>query len=421
MNLALKIYKKLNLKRDLAHNYNLFAVLSINKSSYQDAIKYANLAAEIAETIDSKANQFEAYINLSKSYEAIGDFEKAFDFLAKSNGIHIELTNAEIQQKVADITLKYDYDKKLQEVENQRKIDLAKQKASIDLQNMIIAIISIAVFLLVVLSIFLINSVRTKKKKNELLTEQKKSIDLQNAQLEELNQKLNELNDTKDKFFSIIAHDLKNPIYSLNTMAQIVDSEYETMDETEKKDFIGHISRSSSHVYSLLDNLLTWSRSQRNQIKYLPIEGNIVDFLKTSFDGIEIQVSDKDIEFFLDLENTTIYSDVNLLNTIVRNILSNAIKFTPPKGQIKVSGKVSEGYFLLSIKDSGVGMTKEKLDTLFTTGKNVSTPGTNNEKGTGLGMIISKEFAIKNGGDIKVTSIQGEGTEFTVYIPKKAN
>lgn len=340
---SLKIYKNLNLVRDIAHNYNLLADYYIATKNYKKSIRYAKLAYETSDSITSKANLLEACRNLSLSYSNLGDYKKAFEFQVEATSIYTELTREESRQKLAALTLEYEYDKKIQQIESNQKIEHEKQEANIHSRNMVILIISIVGIFLIIFAIFLYRSNLLKKHKNLQLLAQKDSIDEKNKQLKQMNHKLNELNDTKDKFFSIIAHDLKNPIYSLNSMAQIVSTEYDTIDDHEKKDLIGHISRASAYVYSLLENLLTWSRSQRNQINYSPIEGQPDVILQTTLEGISLVASEKKIDFNYEMEKATVFSDINLLNTVVRNILSNAVKFTPPDGKVNVIGEKRMG------------------------------------------------------------------------------
>lgn len=415
---ALDIYKKLNLVRDIAHSYNLLSDYYNSVSAPKKALSYAKLAFVTADSLNSNANLYEAYKNMSLAYSSMEKYKEAFENQSKANEIFLAISNDETKQKIAAMSVEYEYQNKIREIESKQQVERARQEANIGYRNMIIFAISIVALFLFVFAYFLYSSNKNKKIKNDLLTKQKQSINRQNKQLESMNHKLEDLNNTKDKFFSIIAHDLKNPVYSLNSMAQIVAEEYDTMQETEKREFVGHIHQSSKHLYSLLENLLTWSRSQRNQIEYQPVEADINSVLGVTIHGMRLATDRKNIQLNEKLgRETTVVTDVNLLNTIVRNILSNAIKFTPKGGKIEIGGSISGDYYMLSIKDSGVGMSSEKLETLFKTGDNKSTPGTENEKGTGIGLIISKEFALKNGGDISVKSTVGEGTTFTISVP----
>jgi signal transduction histidine kinase len=414
LNQALSICLRLDLKRELAHIYNLLAHYYLEVHDYKMAIECAEKSALIADSLNSLINIYEANKLLADAWSKLGNFEKAYKYQSLSVEKFVKLTNEQNSQIIANISAKYDYDKKLKAIEHEK----ADAEQNIHTRNIIIAVVSFFTLFAFVLAALLYRNNRERRKNNLLLMEQKNSIDEQNKQLEAMNAELNELNTTKDKFFSIIAHDLKNPIYNLHSVAQIIHEDYDIMSEDEKKEYVSLMENSSKHIYSLLENLLTWSRSQRGQIVVNPVESELDVLLHTTIQGAAAAAANKGIEVVSHImPNTKVLTDINLINTIVRNILSNAIKFTPNGGKIELSSELKPKFVTLKIRDNGVGMDDEKIGTLFITGENQSTPGTNEEKGTGLGLIICKEFANKNGGDIAVKSRQGEGTEFTLTVP----
>lgn len=415
---SLDIFEREDATRGMAHVDNLLSEYYLATNDFSKAIKYGEKALKISENIHSLINLFEATNHLSKAWAELSDFKKAYEYQGLAVKYQKELIDEKNKQRIAYITAEYNYEKELDKIEVEKQITYAKQQKDISARNMIIGIISIVAFFLAMFAIFLYRLNRSRQKKNQLLVSQKRSIDEKNVQLEKMNTELNTLNKTKDKFFSIIAHDLKNPIYNLNSIAQIISQDYDTMEDKEKMEYISLMVNSSEHVYSLLENLLTWSRSQRDKIDFMPAEGNLIQILTTTINGAKLSATNKNIKIGVDIkQDHAIFSDFNMLNTIVRNIISNAIKFTPKNGNIEISSHKNNQYVELSIKDSGVGMTKEKIETLFVTGENTSTPGTENESGTGLGLIICKEFALRNGGDIIVKSQKDMGTEFLVLIP----
>ncbi len=415
---SLDLYEKVDAQRGMAHVYNLLSEYYLATNEFQKAIKYGEKAIVISEKLHSVINLGEATNHLSEAWAKLSNFKKAYEYQSLSVKYQNELVDEKNKQKIAYITAEYNYEKELDKIEAEKQITNAKQQKDISTRNIIIGIISIVAFLLAIFAIFLYRLNRSRQKKNQLLVSQKRSIDEKNEQLEKMNAELNTLNVTKDKFFSIIAHDLKNPIYNLNSIAQIISQDYDTMEDEEKREYITLMVDSSEHVYSLLDNLLTWSRSQRDKIDFLPAEGDLTQVLTTTINGAKLLAKNKNIKTVVNINpEHTIFADFNMLNTIVRNIISNAIKFTPKNGNIEIRSNKNNQYVELSIKDSGVGMTKEKMETLFVTGENTSTPGTENESGTGLGLIICKEFALRNGGDIVVKSQKDSGTEFLILIP----
>jgi len=246
-----------------------------------------------------------------------------------------------------------------------------------------------------------------------------KAVDEKTIQLRVANQQLTEANVTKDKFLSIIAHDLINPFSSIIGFSDLLLSNYWEWDDKARLDALKTIGYSSEQLYELLGNLLQWSRSERNTLKCNPERVNIsqnirkiVELLKVTADAKELT-----IETHLDGENYFVYSDIQLLNTIIRNLLSNAIKFTPNGGKIQIRTEKNEGFLVVSVIDNGVGMSENDISKLFNLGDAHSTLGTNKERGTGLGLFLVKEFVAKQGGELAIHSEKGRGSNFSFTVP----
>ncbi|MEZ5083553.1 MAG: HAMP domain-containing sensor histidine kinase [Bacteroidales bacterium] len=226
------------------------------------------------------------------------------------------------------------------------------------------------------------------------------------------------LNATKDKFFSIIAHDLKNPFNSLLGFSDLLKNDYDNFDKEEIKRFIHIMHDSSKTGFDLLENLLQWSRSQTGRIAFIPVEVNVRDVLMGCVDLLESSARKKRITIYHDIpQNIRITGDIEMLSTVFRNLISNAIKFTPIGGSVKIKAKLNARYTEIIIVDTGVGISNEKINDLFRIDKQVSTFGTANEKGTGLGLVLCKEFIDKHNGKIKVVSEPKNGSEFKVFLP----
>ncbi|MCK9280232.1 MAG: ATP-binding protein [Melioribacteraceae bacterium] len=232
------------------------------------------------------------------------------------------------------------------------------------------------------------------------------------------NLELAELNATKDKFFSIIAHDLKSPFQGLISYSQILSSQFSDLSEEEKISFIGSIEALSQSAYKLLENLLDWSRLQTGQMIYNPEPFNLLVELYPTIALVKQTALNKKIKFNYTIDNTIVVNaDINMLSTIIRNLISNAIKFTKPGGNIILSAKELDGKIELSVIDTGIGIEKESLDKLFLIGNKESRTGTANESGTGLGLLLCKEMIAKHGGELKVESEINKGTTFSFTIP----
>ncbi|MGE0089617.1 MAG: sensor histidine kinase [Bacteroidales bacterium] len=231
---------------------------------------------------------------------------------------------------------------------------------------------------------------------------------------------LENTNRTKDKFFSIIAHDLKNPFNSIIGYSDILKTEYKDLSEEEIKADINILYTTSKNGHILLDNLLQWAQSQTNQINYNPKMIHLYTVVQECIEGVSTISKFKNIEIINKIsKNLEINADENLLKTILRNLFSNAVKYTSRKGLVIAKAEIQNESVEISVKDSGVGISEKEKKELFLIEKMHSRLGTNNERGSGLGLILCKEFVEKHGGTISVVSEEGFGSEFKFTIPLK--
>jgi two-component system sensor histidine kinase/response regulator len=255
-----------------------------------------------------------------------------------------------------------------------------------------------------------------------LIKEAEKEISHQKDQIERNRDELKKLNATKDKFFSIIAHDLKNPFHSIMGFSDLLTRSFDTIEDERKKEFMQLIKDSSTSAYNLLENLLDWSRTQTNNIKFSPANIDISQILNVNIQIHSVIAQNKNIEIIHEIPDQIIsYADGNMVNTIVRNLLSNALKFTPQGGKIIINAISGKDYVKVNIQDTGLGMdiaTKEKL---FRIDEFHNTIGTSGETGTGLGLIICHEFILRHGGEINVESEAGKGSTFSFSLPSEIN
>jgi len=226
-------------------------------------------------------------------------------------------------------------------------------------------------------------------------------------------------NAAKDKFFKIISHDLRGPFNTIIGFSNLLNEEYDSFDDLRRKDCIQHINMSSTNAYNLLENLLAWARTQTDEITINKEELNLKKLVETAISTALLLADSKNISVINNVQPELILSiDKNTALTFIRNIVNNAIKFTHKGGHITIDSHVNEDSISLHITDTGVGISPEVIDQLFQIGKDISTNGTNNEKGTGLGLILCKEFIERNGGSISVKSKVNKGSEFIIVLPR---
>ncbi len=235
--------------------------------------------------------------------------------------------------------------------------------------------------------------------------------------INKLNLELEESNQTKDKYFSIIAHDLKNPFNVILGFTDLLVDHYHEFDEEKRRQIIGELHKSSKVIYDLLENLLNWSRSQSGKIDLYPKDLNLYTIIENSIISHKSNADNKQIFIINKIpENISVFADEFTMNVVINNILNNAIKFTPKGGQVTISTAQNGNNTELSIKDTGIGMKQETINKLFLSKNITSTPGTENEQGTGLGLVIIKDFIEKNNGTLTIKSEPKKGTEFLINL-----
>jgi len=227
------------------------------------------------------------------------------------------------------------------------------------------------------------------------------------------------LNANKDKLFSIIAHDLRSPFHGLFGFTEILANDFESLSKSEVKNISQELYKTVRQQFKLLENLLDWSRLQIGRMEFQPIKINILEKAALIIDLLIGNAIRKNITIINDIkDNVNVWADEKMLNSIMQNLISNAIKFTPSGGKILLSSRIVEDEVEIAVKDSGIGISKTDLKLLFRIDVQHSTKGTANEKGTGLGLLLCKELVEKQNGRIKVDSKPGEGSVFTFYLPR---
>lgn len=237
-------------------------------------------------------------------------------------------------------------------------------------------------------------------------------------QLEENERQLSELNATKDRFFSIIAHDLRNPVSALSAFADQLHTNLSDLSFEELSYYISLITQTSRGLYDLLEELLLWAGLQTGRYDFSPRVINLAEVFDSVKDLMETSAAQKSIVLKIELnKNISVLADRNMLQTILRNLLSNAIKFTPNEGLVTLAGDESNGHAQISVADTGVGISESVLTDLFNLNSQLTTRGTGGEAGSGLGLVLCREMVERNNGKIWVESTAGKGSKFTISLP----
>jgi signal transduction histidine kinase len=319
----------------------------------------------------------------------------------------------ESDQKLLEAQNRYVLDQKesqidkLDSVRKQREREIAEQRK---VRNFLFAIIGLGI--VVVLLILYLYALKRRSNKQ---------LKAAHARVEQQNVELQNLNATKDKFFSILGHDLKSPLNSLSSFSGLLINYFDSLSKEEIQTLARDLDKSLKNLYSLLDNLLEWARSQTGNINFTPEQFDLTNVLQENKELLQVQAGNKEITLYQERTSPLIVSThKHSITTVVRNLVANAIKFTPQGGNIKIQASEKQNEIVISIVDTGVGMSEATIQKLFRIDSKVSTIGTANEKGTGLGLVLCKDFVEKNGGRLWVESEEGKGSTFSFSIPKSS-
>ncbi len=400
-------------------------VIQIEKGFIDDGVQNIEQSLKIGQNIDNLELIKLAYLELFNYYNSIGNKDKALDSYINYTVIKDTLNAKMNSQKLVEIQMNFELEKSYSEIDrienevNQltaeskiRELELKKQK---NVRNLLIII-----FLITLTSSSLIFvQFLSKRKTNILLQEKIAEADHSNRLLKESKDNLKVLNATKDKFFSIIAHDLRNPFNALHGLTHHLISNYEEFDSAEIKQSIEIIYKSADDLLELLENLLHWSRSQRGKMEFRPQEINLSDLINKTFNLLSMNAKKKSINLVNEIRSDTrIVADYDMLTTIMRNLISNAIKFSYSDSFIRISSETFKEHIEISVMDNGVGISEENINKLFKVDMHHSTEGTSKEQGSGLGLILCQEFVEKHNGKIWAESEPKKGSTFKFTISK---
>ncbi|HEX2962731.1 MAG TPA: PAS domain S-box protein [Ignavibacteriales bacterium] len=256
---------------------------------------------------------------------------------------------------------------------------------------------------------------------SEELRKSKEEIEKNAVELAALNKNLEEVNAGKDRFFSIVAHDLRSPFSALLGFTEYLSHNIDELGKDEIKDFAFRVHTSLKRIFRLVDNLLQWSTLQSGRMKFSPVYFCLNLLIKEVLDIYQVNAARKKINLNFDFESDyDVFADKNMTDTVIRNLLSNALKFTHPDGRVTIRVHDDTDDVIVAVSDTGTGISQEDMAKLFRIEESVSKAGTDKEKGTGLGLILVKDFVERNGGRIWVESQPGHGSTFKFTLKKKA-
>ena len=408
------IFRQLGMYHHEAEFKQGIGIILLKQGKYKPAIQAFHESIKINDKFNRGFKiKTTCYNLLSKVYERTGDYKSALIHLKLYIQYADSMEQKEKYDRLANLEKRYETEKKENEIarlQAKQELTLIQLKKNKQLKQL-----GITAALLLLLLVFFVELKYLDKIKSNRILESK------NRLIEKSEQELRVLNASKNKFFSIIAHDLKNPLHNVLGYSYLLNNDYEKFKEEERRKFAGDIYHSTNNIFRLLQNLLEWSRSQTGNLNFSPAVVEYQRVLDNSLSVLKSLADQKNIAIKTGYNpDLKIFADPIMIETVLRNLINNAIKFTPEGGHIEVSAKEEDGQILVSVSDSGIGISEEDSKNLFRIDSKVKRKGTNNEDGSGLGLILCHEFVNKHNGKIWVQSTPGKGSEFIFSIPAKA-
>ena len=407
---ALENYKKtfevLNKESDMdlfASAHTMIAKVYFETGDYKLAEIYVNKSLEMAHDVGAKLiirDDIEILADISLKTK---DFKSASKYLEYIIEYNDTLFNKQLSEKIFNLEYRFEKQRK------QAEFDLlSKDKRIQELELHRAKTFNIALLIILVLGIgmfvYVLISLKNRREKNILLEKQKAELD--------------QINKTKDRMFLIIGHDLRGPIGNLKSLIELLLEDEEIIQNKSLLEMFGVFMKSVQSVGDLLENLLLWAKSQRGDINFNPENITLNTVINRNLQLFKSIADIKGIELQIDMDDKfEVFADKNMLMTVVRNIISNAIKYTPNKGKITIKVERDTQFYKVSISDTGIGFDKDTANKIFDTKSFYTTMGTNNETGSGLGLLLCKEFTERNGGRIWAESELHKGAKFYFSVP----
>ena len=388
--------------------YNIsMADIYKNRGKYDNALEYATNSYKVALQEGFKEQVRDASQKLSELYSETGDYQRAFQYQGKYLAYKDSVVDQETIRKMADMRTEYEV--------NQKQVEVDLLESEKKRQEIIAISLGVVAILITVVAFLLYKNNKQRRKVNYLLKDQKEEIEAQRDQLDELNR-------TKDRFFSIISHDLRGPVHAFKGMSRLIKILVEEENIQDLRELNEHFDSSVNQLSTLLDDLLDWAVAQQGNIPHNPEKVELSTLSEGLTKLFQNMARAKNIQFESKIDqDLVIWADLNCVNTILRNIVNNALKFTPDAGKITLTARREKDLIAIAVQDTGIGIAKDKMDSLFRLDENKRSWGTDGEKGLGLGLQLVYQFTELNCGYVTVDSVEGEGSTFTVFLPLYKN
>lgn len=410
------LLRSLDIARVIDDLYNIGSVFTNLGSIYgkmdrQDsALYYLHRSLKIAKDMKFRHLELEVYDELSQLHAGRGYYGSAYNWRLRYDTVYKDLFNEDQSQQIARIRGLYEQQIKDREIEQ-----LHSQS---QVQGMLNKVFMVCIIVIVILVIIITVNLGAKKRANKTLAE--RNIQISNAmeKLSESGEEMENLNRSKDRIFSVVAHDLRNPVAAVTGFSELLYENFEEFSVETQKEYLLQIVQGTQRIQNLLENLLVWARSQMKAIKYEPETLKVKSIVDECVKELRVNLDHKKVSCQVRIEsNCEVFADKSMMHTVIRNLIINAVKFSFPGGRIWISSEeVPEGCSI-AVTDEGIGIQPEIQAKLFDPNEAISSLGTTGESGSGLGLVICNEFLEKNRGSIRVESEPGNGATFVITLP----
>ncbi|MEO7992217.1 MAG: tetratricopeptide repeat-containing sensor histidine kinase [Chryseolinea sp.] len=378
------------------------------EKKYEQALVKIERSLEIAKELNARILEIQCYSHLSSLWEMKGDYKKSLQYFKLYKQLEDSLFSQEMQGKLFRDQIQFETEARDSKIAALSEAQ-SKQRGELKRKDFVRNILVVVMALSAILLISVYRSGQRRRQINKLLLSHQDEMETRSEELERLNQ-------VKDKFFSIISHDLRSPINALAGLLDLLDKG--AISNEELPNHVKEIKARFNHTRTLLNNLLDWTLLQMDKLNLQPAKIDVRGIVEENIQLLS-SVHGKHIALANEVPVQTIaFADSNTVNLVIRNLITNALKFTNDGGVVTIKGKMKNDEILITVHDNGVGMKPEVLNMLFDKTAPYTTRGTANEKGTGLGLILCKEFVEKNGGKIWVESEENVGSTFYFTLPK---
>ncbi|MDF1576169.1 MAG: tetratricopeptide repeat-containing sensor histidine kinase [Bacteroidales bacterium] len=376
------------------------------------ALLYLHQALRIAQQRKFRSLELEVYEELARLHAKPGSYASAYNWQLRYDTLYKALFNEDQSEKIMRLRSRYEQEiseKEIQQLQSESQV-----------QKMLNKLFIIFIVIIVALAIFIAINLRSKKRTNQMLAE--RNLQFSNAiqKISESENELQNLNRSKDRIFSVVAHDLRNPVAAVTGFSELLYDNFEEFTKETQKEYLLQILQGTQRIQNLLENLLIWARSQMKALKYEPETIHVEGLLQECVRELQANLDHKKVDCLVNMDKAcVVFADKAMIRTVFRNLIINAIKFSFPGGKIRLKSEAAPEECKILISDEGIGIQPEIQEKLFTSSEVVSTPGTTGESGSGLGLLICKEFLERNKGTIRVESEPGNGSTFIVSLPAR--